>query len=98
MTLLWRQLFFYGVELFLIQGYLRIFKVTEIPNSHLHFGPIFTDCLGLSYHSQTDRLAERMIQTLEDMIRRFRAYGLELKASDGFTHDWCTLIPALELA
>ncbi|MBW0549242.1 hypothetical protein O181_088957 [Austropuccinia psidii MF-1] len=39
-----------------------------------------------------------MIQTLEDMIRRFCAYGLELKDSDGFTHDWCTLIPALELA
>ncbi|MBW0542725.1 hypothetical protein O181_082440 [Austropuccinia psidii MF-1] len=39
-----------------------------------------------------------MIQTLEDMIRRFCAYGLEFKDSDGFTHDWCTLIPALELA
>ncbi|MBW0515745.1 hypothetical protein O181_055460 [Austropuccinia psidii MF-1] len=38
-----------------------------------------------------------MIQTLEDMIRRFCAYGLELKDSDGLTHDWCTLIPALEL-
>ncbi|MBW0547603.1 hypothetical protein O181_087318 [Austropuccinia psidii MF-1] len=32
------------------------------------------------------------------MIRRFCAYGLEFKDSDGFTHDWCTLIPALELA
>ncbi|MBW0502390.1 hypothetical protein O181_042105 [Austropuccinia psidii MF-1] len=32
------------------------------------------------------------------MIRRFCAYGLEIKDSDGFTHDWCTLIPALELA
>ncbi|MBW0586988.1 hypothetical protein O181_126703 [Austropuccinia psidii MF-1] len=42
-------------------------------------------------------LAERMIQTLEDMIRRFCVYGLEFKDSDGFTHDWCTLIPALEL-
>ncbi|MBW0543803.1 hypothetical protein O181_083518 [Austropuccinia psidii MF-1] len=31
------------------------------------------------------------------MIRRFCAYGLEFKDSDGFTHDWCTLIPALEL-
>ncbi|MBW0563510.1 hypothetical protein O181_103225 [Austropuccinia psidii MF-1] len=38
-----------------------------------------------------------MIQTLEDMIRRFCAYGLEFKDSDGFTHDWCTLLPALEL-
>ncbi|MBW0572214.1 hypothetical protein O181_111929 [Austropuccinia psidii MF-1] len=47
-----------------------------------------------AYHPQTDGLAERMIQTLEDMIRRFCTYGLELKYSDGFTHDWCTLIPA----
>ncbi|MBW0568992.1 hypothetical protein O181_108707 [Austropuccinia psidii MF-1] len=38
-----------------------------------------------------------MIQALEDMIRRFCAYGLEFKDSNGFTHDWCTLIPALEL-
>ncbi|MBW0571442.1 hypothetical protein O181_111157 [Austropuccinia psidii MF-1] len=38
-----------------------------------------------------------MIQTMEDMIRRFCAYELEFKDSDGFTHDWCTLIPALEL-
>ncbi|MBW0532111.1 hypothetical protein O181_071826 [Austropuccinia psidii MF-1] len=46
-------------------------------------------------HPQTDGLAERMIQTLEDMIRRSCAYGLEYKFADGFTHDWCTLIPAL---
>ncbi|MBW0472145.1 hypothetical protein O181_011860 [Austropuccinia psidii MF-1] len=39
-----------------------------------------------------------MIQTLEDMIRRLCAYGLELKDSDGFTHYWCTLIPGLESA
>ncbi|MBW0562371.1 hypothetical protein O181_102086 [Austropuccinia psidii MF-1] len=32
------------------------------------------------------------------MIRRFCAYGLEFKDSDGFTNDWCTLIPALEWA
>ncbi|MBW0528560.1 hypothetical protein O181_068275 [Austropuccinia psidii MF-1] len=38
-----------------------------------------------------------MIQTLEDITRRFSAYGLEFKYSYGFTHDWCTLIPALEL-
>ncbi|MBW0587560.1 hypothetical protein O181_127275, partial [Austropuccinia psidii MF-1] len=51
-----------------------------------------------AYHHQTDGLAERMIQTLEDMIRRFCGYGLEFKDSYGFTHDCCTLIPALELA
>ncbi|MBW0460401.1 hypothetical protein O181_000116 [Austropuccinia psidii MF-1] len=39
-----------------------------------------------------------MIQNLEDMIRRLCAYGLEFKDSDGFTPDWCKLIPALELA
>ncbi|MBW0559550.1 hypothetical protein O181_099265 [Austropuccinia psidii MF-1] len=32
------------------------------------------------------------------MIRIFCAYRLEAKYSDGFTHYWCTLIPALELA
>ncbi|MBW0497215.1 hypothetical protein O181_036930 [Austropuccinia psidii MF-1] len=42
-------------------------------------------------------LAERMIQTLEDIIKGFCAYGLEFKYSDGFTNDWCTLIPALQL-
>ncbi|MBW0584656.1 hypothetical protein O181_124371 [Austropuccinia psidii MF-1] len=47
---------------------------------------------------QTDGLAEGMMQTLEDIIRIFRAYGVEFKDYDGFTHDWCTLIPALELA
>ncbi|MBW0568018.1 hypothetical protein O181_107733 [Austropuccinia psidii MF-1] len=39
-----------------------------------------------------------MIQNLEDMIRRFCACGLECKYFDGFTHDWWTLIPELELA
>ncbi|MBW0543108.1 hypothetical protein O181_082823 [Austropuccinia psidii MF-1] len=51
-----------------------------------------------AYHPQKDGLAERMIETLEGMIWRFCAYGLEYKTSDGFTHDWCILIPALELA
>ncbi|MBW0525740.1 hypothetical protein O181_065455 [Austropuccinia psidii MF-1] len=51
-----------------------------------------------SYHPQTDGLAERMIQTLEDMVRGVCAYGLEFKDCDGFTHHWCTLLPALELA
>ncbi|MBW0524473.1 hypothetical protein O181_064188 [Austropuccinia psidii MF-1] len=51
-----------------------------------------------AYHPQTDELAERMIHKLEDLIIRFCAYGLELKDSEGFTHDWCTSIPPLELA
>ncbi|MBW0517856.1 hypothetical protein O181_057571 [Austropuccinia psidii MF-1] len=51
-----------------------------------------------AYHPQTDGLAERIIQTLEDMIRRVCAYVLEFKYSDGFTHHWGKLIPDLELA
>ncbi|MBW0472543.1 hypothetical protein O181_012258 [Austropuccinia psidii MF-1] len=49
-------------------------------------------------HPQTNCLAERMIQTLEEMIRIFCSYGVEFEDSDGFTHDWRTLIQALELA
>ncbi|MBW0465918.1 hypothetical protein O181_005633 [Austropuccinia psidii MF-1] len=51
-----------------------------------------------SAHPQADGLEERMIQTLEDIIISICAYGLELKDSDGFTRDWCTLSPALELS
>ncbi|MBW0580953.1 hypothetical protein O181_120668 [Austropuccinia psidii MF-1] len=65
-------------------------------NLHRLFGTKLS--FSTEYHPQTDGLAEMMIQTSEDMIRRFCAYGLEFKDSDGFTHDWCTLIPALELA
>ncbi|MBW0516710.1 hypothetical protein O181_056425 [Austropuccinia psidii MF-1] len=50
-----------------------------------------------AYQQQTDGLYERMIQTLEDMVRRICADDLGFKACDGFTHDWCTLLPALEL-
>ncbi|MBW0554682.1 hypothetical protein O181_094397 [Austropuccinia psidii MF-1] len=65
-------------------------------NLHRLFGTKLS--FSTAYHPQTDGIAERMIQTLEDMIRRFCAYGLEFKNPHGFTHDWCTLIPALELA
>ncbi|MBW0513121.1 hypothetical protein O181_052836 [Austropuccinia psidii MF-1] len=62
-------------------------------NLHRLFGTKLS--FSTAYHPQMDGLAERMIQILEDMIRRFCAYGLELKDSDGFTHDFCTLIFAL---
>ncbi|MBW0511893.1 hypothetical protein O181_051608 [Austropuccinia psidii MF-1] len=64
-------------------------------NLHTFFGTKLS--FSTAYHPQTDGLAERMIQTLEDMIRRLCAYGLEFKDSYGFIHYWCTLIPALEL-
>ncbi|MBW0515038.1 hypothetical protein O181_054753 [Austropuccinia psidii MF-1] len=65
-------------------------------NLHNLFGTNLS--FSTAYHLQTDGLEERIIQTLEDMIRSFCAYVLEPKDSDGFTHDWCTLIPALEVA
>ncbi|MBW0499727.1 hypothetical protein O181_039442 [Austropuccinia psidii MF-1] len=54
--------------------------------------------LPTAYHPQTDGLAERMIQTLEDMSKRFCTYGLQFKDSDGFTHYCCTPIPAFLIA
>ncbi|MBW0483879.1 hypothetical protein O181_023594 [Austropuccinia psidii MF-1] len=65
-------------------------------NLHRFFGTKLS--FSTAYHPQADGLAERIIQTLEDMIRRFCSYGLEFKDSDLFTHYWCTLIPELELA
>ncbi|MBW0515910.1 hypothetical protein O181_055625 [Austropuccinia psidii MF-1] len=49
-------------------------------------------------HPQTDGLAERMIQTMEDILKRFCAYGMEYKDHEGYTHDWVTLIRAVQLA
>ncbi|MBW0522518.1 hypothetical protein O181_062233 [Austropuccinia psidii MF-1] len=43
-------------------------------------------------------LAERMIQTMEDILTRFCAYGMEYKDHEGYTHDWVTLLPAVQLA
>ncbi|MBW0482608.1 hypothetical protein O181_022323 [Austropuccinia psidii MF-1] len=51
-----------------------------------------------AYHPQTDGLAERMIQTMEDLLRRFCAYGMEYKAHEGYTHDSVTLLPQVQLA
>ncbi|MBW0540180.1 hypothetical protein O181_079895 [Austropuccinia psidii MF-1] len=62
-------------------------------NLHQLFGKKLS--FSTAYHPQTDGIAERMIQTLEDMVRTFCAYGLEFKDCDGFTHDWCTLLPEL---
>ncbi|MBW0522301.1 hypothetical protein O181_062016 [Austropuccinia psidii MF-1] len=64
-------------------------------NLHNLFGTKLS--FSTAYHPQTDGLSERVIQTLEDMIRKFCAHGLKFKHYDGFTHDLCNLIPALEL-
>ncbi|MBW0481621.1 hypothetical protein O181_021336 [Austropuccinia psidii MF-1] len=51
-----------------------------------------------AYHPHKDGLAERMIQTMEDILRRFCAYGMEYKYHEGYTHDWVTLLPAVQMA
>ncbi|MBW0586993.1 hypothetical protein O181_126708 [Austropuccinia psidii MF-1] len=48
-----------------------------------------------TYHPQTDGSAERMIQKMEDIIRRFCAYGMEYKDHEGYTRYWVTLLPAV---
>ncbi|MBW0479539.1 hypothetical protein O181_019254 [Austropuccinia psidii MF-1] len=50
------------------------------------------------YNPQTDGLAERMIQTMEDILRSFCANCMEDKDHEGYTHDWVTLLPAVQLA
>ncbi|MBW0462100.1 hypothetical protein O181_001815 [Austropuccinia psidii MF-1] len=51
-----------------------------------------------SYHTQTDGLAERIIQTMEEIIRIFCAYGIEYKDHEGYIHDWVTLLTEIKLA
>ncbi|MBW0490038.1 hypothetical protein O181_029753 [Austropuccinia psidii MF-1] len=51
-----------------------------------------------AYHPQKDGLAERMIQTMEDILRSFCACGMEYKDHEGYTHEWVTLLPAVQLA
>ncbi|MBW0477136.1 hypothetical protein O181_016851 [Austropuccinia psidii MF-1] len=46
-----------------------------------------------AYHPQTDGLVERMIQTMEDILERLYAYGMEYEDHEGYTHDWVTLLP-----
>ncbi|MBW0472574.1 hypothetical protein O181_012289 [Austropuccinia psidii MF-1] len=50
-----------------------------------------------AYHTQTDGLAERMIQKMQDIIRRFCTYVIEYKDHEGYTL-WVTLLPSIQLA
>ncbi|MBW0468175.1 hypothetical protein O181_007890 [Austropuccinia psidii MF-1] len=50
------------------------------------------------YHPQTDGLAERMIQTMEDILRGFCAYGREYKDYECYTHGRVTLLREVKLA
>ncbi|MBW0528568.1 hypothetical protein O181_068283 [Austropuccinia psidii MF-1] len=35
---------------------------------------------------------------MEDILSRFCAYGMEYKDHKGYTHDWVTLLPEVQLA
>ncbi|MBW0549126.1 hypothetical protein O181_088841 [Austropuccinia psidii MF-1] len=58
----------------------------------------WNNIIATSYHPQTDGLAERMIQEMEDIIRRCCAYGMEYKDHEGYAHDRVTLLCAFQLA
>ncbi|MBW0574653.1 hypothetical protein O181_114368 [Austropuccinia psidii MF-1] len=71
------------------------FKSALWKNLHQFFGTKLS--FSTDYHPQTDGLAERMLQTLEDMVGIFFSHGLELKNCDLLIHYWCTLLPEFEL-
>jgi transposase InsO family protein len=54
--------------------------------------------LSTAHHPQTDGLAERTIQTLEDMLRRYVTFGIAYEDPDGQRRDWVSILPALEMA
>ncbi|MBW0550043.1 hypothetical protein O181_089758 [Austropuccinia psidii MF-1] len=51
-----------------------------------------------AYHPQTDGLAERMFQKMEDIIRSFSDYVIEYKYHEGYTHYWVTFITSIKLS
>ncbi|MBW0469752.1 hypothetical protein O181_009467 [Austropuccinia psidii MF-1] len=71
------------------------------PEFTLEFWTNLYDMLGTklafstAYHPQTDGLAKRMIQTMEDIFRKFCAYCMEYKNHEGYTYYWATLLPAV---
>ncbi|MBW0580826.1 hypothetical protein O181_120541, partial [Austropuccinia psidii MF-1] len=75
---------------------------TAMDTALLFWNNIISTCgvprIIITYHPQTDGLAERIIQTMEDILRRFCAYGMEYKDHEGYTHDLVTLLPAVQLA
>ncbi|MBW0556845.1 hypothetical protein O181_096560 [Austropuccinia psidii MF-1] len=85
----------YNASLVIVDRYSK--NPTFLP-CHKDDTTLDTALLLWTYHPQKDGLAERMIQALEDMIRKICAYGFKFKDSYGFTRDWCALIPALESA
>ncbi|MBW0487068.1 hypothetical protein O181_026783 [Austropuccinia psidii MF-1] len=63
--------------------------------THLYYMLCTKIAFSTAYHPQTDGLFDRMIQAMEDILRRFCAYGMECKDHEGYTDDWVTLLPAV---
>ncbi|MBW0488166.1 hypothetical protein O181_027881 [Austropuccinia psidii MF-1] len=84
-------------------GFPKIIMSYRDPKFTSEFWTNLYDMLGTklafctAYHPRTDGLAERFIQTMEDILRRFCACGMEYKYHEGYTHDWVTLLPAVQL-
>ncbi|MBW0476394.1 hypothetical protein O181_016109 [Austropuccinia psidii MF-1] len=85
----------------------RVFKIIisdRDPKFISEFWTNLYDMLGTklsfstAYHPQTDGLDERMIQKMGEMVRIFCAHGMEYKDNEVYTHDWVTLLPAVQLA
>ncbi|MBW0504935.1 hypothetical protein O181_044650 [Austropuccinia psidii MF-1] len=82
----------------------NIISTCGVPKFTSEFWTNLYDMLGIklafytAYHPQTGGLAERMIQTMEDILRRFCEYDMEYKDHEGYTHYWVTLLPAVQLA
>ncbi|MBW0501719.1 hypothetical protein O181_041434 [Austropuccinia psidii MF-1] len=51
-----------------------------------------------AYHPQTDGLAESITQKMEGLIRKLWTCGMEYKDHEVYTHDWVTILPAVQLA
>ncbi|MBW0491218.1 hypothetical protein O181_030933 [Austropuccinia psidii MF-1] len=73
-------------------------KVTSAFWSNLYDMLVTKLAFSKAYHPQTDGLADRMIQIMEDILIIFCAYGMEYKDHEGYTHDWVTLLPEVQLA
>ncbi|MBW0485829.1 hypothetical protein O181_025544 [Austropuccinia psidii MF-1] len=85
-------------------GVPKIIISNRDPKFTSEFGTSLYDMLGTklafstAFHPQTDGLAERMIQTMEDIVRRFCAYGMKYKYHEGYIHECVTLLPVVQLA
>ncbi|MBW0491308.1 hypothetical protein O181_031023 [Austropuccinia psidii MF-1] len=97
-----RRIFHMDLVTALLAGGERRFNASLVLVDRYSKAPMSLPChkydTAMDTDIMTDGLEERMIQNLEEIIRIFCAYGPDFKASYGFTHDWCTLIPALDLA